>query len=59
MSIQNKLLVNTALVAAQKCIYNKNKAYLRFATGDDTIWNLKKYWDWKEYRLNPLTGEKK
>ena len=42
-----------------KCIYNKNKAYLRFATGDDTIWNLKKYWDWKEYRLNPLTGEKK
>ena len=42
-----------------KCIIKKNKAYLRFATGDDTIWKLKNYRDWKKYRLNPLTGEKK
>ena len=37
----------------------EGKNFLRFATGDDTIWKLKNYRDWKKYRLNPLTGEKK
>ena len=37
----------------------EGKNFLRFATGDDTIWKLKNYRDWKKCRLNPLTGEKK
>ena len=25
---------------------------------ETSFWKLQDYWDWKEYRLNPLTGEK-
>lgn len=34
------------------------KAILRFAVGEETLWKIKKSEDWKNQRLNPLTGEK-
>ncbi len=37
----------------------ETRAILKFATQADSIWEAKKSEDWKNHRLNPLTGEKK
>ena len=37
----------------------ETRAILKFTTKDDSIWEAEKSEDWKNHRLNPLTGEKK